>query len=328
MSNLRRYRKAAGLTQGQLADRAGVSRQLVGAAEAGRNLPRVDAAVALAGALGISVESLFSSALPPLDVKTGSAPAEGTLVRAGRVGDQVVTAPINSGIGGWTTADGVVETGTFVEFGQHSPGLVVVGCEPGLDVLERILRESGTAAMWVMGSSVAAIDALANGRAHAAVVHGPALSTQTKALNITRLHLASWQVGLAAAPDARSGWLTKAMSGGIPVVQREEGAGVQKAFETAASSEVPGPRAAGHLEAAERAVLAGMPAVTIEPAALAVGAVFEPFDLHDVEIWLAKRWIGEGFINQALSTLVSRQFQLRLSAVGGYDLSGCGSRVA
>lgn len=327
MSNLKRHREAAGITQAELADRAGVSRQLVGAAEASRNLPRVDAAVALAAALGVTVERLFSAVLPPCDVKTGATPSEGSLVRAGRVGDQIVTAPTNSGIGGWTTADGVIESGALAEFGPHADGLVVVGCEPGLDVLERILRESGTAAMWVMGSSAAAIDALANERAHAAVVHGPALATPTDTLDMTRVRLAKWQVGLAAAPDAGPDWLAEAVSGGVPVVQREEGAGVQKAFEEVAAADTPGPRARGHLEAAERAVFAGMPAVTIEPAALAAGAVFAPLDVHEVEIWLANRWISERFVQHALNTLVSKQFLLRLESVGGYDLSASGSRV-
>ena len=56
---LRALRLQAGLTQGELAARAGVSRQLVAAVEAGRNVPAVDAAVALARALGTTVEELF-----------------------------------------------------------------------------------------------------------------------------------------------------------------------------------------------------------------------------------------------------------------------------
>ena len=50
-SHLKQHRARLDLTQAELAMRAGVSRQLVGAAEVGRNLPRVDAAIALAAAL-------------------------------------------------------------------------------------------------------------------------------------------------------------------------------------------------------------------------------------------------------------------------------------
>jgi DNA-binding transcriptional ArsR family regulator/DNA-binding XRE family transcriptional regulator len=51
---------AGGLTQAQLAELAGVSRQLVGAVEADRHLPRVDAAVRLAAALSTTVEELLA----------------------------------------------------------------------------------------------------------------------------------------------------------------------------------------------------------------------------------------------------------------------------
>ena len=328
MSNLRRYRRAAGLTQAELAEQAGVSRQLVGATEAGRHLPRVDAGLALAAALGVGVDQLFSVAPPPVDVITGLAPENGTLVRSARVGNHVVTAPLQSGIGGWDAADGLVDDGVFAQFSPHADGLVVAGCEPGLEVLERMLRESGMAALSVMASSVAAIGALADGRAHAAVVHGPALARYSNAMDVARFRLTRWQVGLAASPDSDAGWFSEAASGRIPVVQREQGAGVQKTFEQSAGTSVPGPRVGGHVEAAERALLTGMPAVTIEPAALALGAKFEPLDIHEVQIWVANEWVNERFVSAAMSLVVSSRFQLRLSSVGGYDLTGSGSRVA
>ena len=328
MSNLKRYRQAAGLTQAQLAEKAGVSRQLVGAVEAGRHLPRVDAGISLAVVLGVGVEQLFSVAQPPVDVRTGAAPRNGTLVRAARVGDRVVTAPVQSGTGGWGVADGLVDHGVVAHFGPHPDGMVVAGCEPGLEVLERMLRESGMGALSVMAASSVAIAALAAKRVHAAVVHGPALAQHSDAMDIARFRLSSWQVGLAASPGADVEWFGEALSGRVPVVQREQGAGVQKAFEEKAGSSVPGPRVGGHLEAAERAVLTGMPAVTIEPAALALGAAFEPLAVHEVQMWVANEWVEERFVTAALNLILSRPFQLRLSSVGGYDLTGSGSRVA
>lgn len=59
-SALRARRLAFGLTQGELAARAAVSRQLVVAVEHGVNRPGVDAALALARVLGTTVEELFS----------------------------------------------------------------------------------------------------------------------------------------------------------------------------------------------------------------------------------------------------------------------------
>jgi DNA-binding XRE family transcriptional regulator len=59
-SGVRESRLAAGMTQAELAARAGVSRQLVAAVEAGRHAPAVDAALGIARALGTTVEELFS----------------------------------------------------------------------------------------------------------------------------------------------------------------------------------------------------------------------------------------------------------------------------
>jgi len=331
---LRQAREKAGLTQAELAARAGVSRQLVGAVEAGRHLPRVDAAIAIAAVLGVDVPAVFAASRLPVDVVSGSAPDHGSLVRIGSVGDRIVTAPARVGPDGWGVADGVIEEdGALTSFGWQAPGLVVTGCEPGLEVLELMLREQAMGAVAALGSSKVAIEALAAGRVHAAVVHGPALQSSSALgdLEIERFHLARWQVGLAAPFDAPTGWWQDALLGLVPVAQREPGAGVQRAFEDAVApdvGEVAGPRVSSHMEAAQRAVLTGMAAVTIEPAALALGASFHPLEVHQAEIWVAGEFVAERPVVEAMNVLSSRRFQSRLRGIGGYDLSTCGTRVA
>ena len=59
-SRLKEVRTAAGLTQAELADRAGVSRKTVNTVENGVFVPSTVVALKLAGALGCSVEELFS----------------------------------------------------------------------------------------------------------------------------------------------------------------------------------------------------------------------------------------------------------------------------
>jgi hypothetical protein len=71
-----------------------------------------------------------------------------------------------------------------------------------------------------------------------------------------------------------------------------------------------------------------MPAVTIEPAALAVGAVFHPLEVHTAELWVADEWLGDPAVQGALDLISGKRFQYRLRAIGGYDLAGCGTRVA
>jgi putative transcriptional regulator len=58
-SRLKEYRTAAGLTQAELAERAGVSRKTVNTVENGVFVPSTILALSLARALGTTVEELF-----------------------------------------------------------------------------------------------------------------------------------------------------------------------------------------------------------------------------------------------------------------------------
>ena len=330
MSNLKAARDAAGLTQAALAERAGVSRQMVGAVEAGRHVPRVDTALALSAALGVPVGDLFGTPSDPVDAVSGERPGEGSLVRVGRVGERVVTSPARTGPGGWGVADGLIESGAVTPFHAGAAGMVVAGCEPGLTVLEQILREGGMSAVAATSSSSAAASALAAGRLHAAVIHGPGDRSLPAGVDVAVFQLARWEVGLAAHPDSDGDWVSGALSGRAPVIQREDGAGVQRAFIEAldpASGVVEGPRVSSHFAAARRAMVTGMPAVTIGPASIAAGALFHPLEVHDARMWVSPRWLQERLVIEALAAMSGARFQRRLRGVGGYDLTGSGARV-
>ena len=330
LAMLRTLRTAKGWSQAELAARAGVSRQLVGAVEAGRHLPRVDAAIGMAGALGVSVTELFHRDGRPVDVLTGVPVSEGTSVRVGVVGDTVAASPARSRGHGWVAADGIVIDGRLERFGPRGDGVVVAGCEPGLAILEETLRTRGASALAVAASSRAAVDALAAGRLHAAAVHAPPGSREVLSHGlpeVVRVHIASWQVGLSAPRESAPGWADRAVSGGGPVIQREVGAGVQTTFESAlrpGSTPIEGPRVGSHVEAAQLCAATGLPAVTIEPAAVAVGVAFHPIEVHDVELWVDRRWIGAGAVRDALDVLTSTRFVQQLQAIGGYDVSDLG----
>src|SRR5438105_861185 len=113
---MRDARDLAGVTQSELARRAGVSRGLVSAIELGRHVPSVDAALRLAAALGESVEALFAPEAAEIPVAAvGGGPPPGRIVRAARVGDAVVVAALG-GDGestAWGPADGTVDRGAL-----------------------------------------------------------------------------------------------------------------------------------------------------------------------------------------------------------------------
>jgi molybdate-binding protein len=141
--------------------------------------------------------------------------------------------------------------------------------------------------------------------------------------------LTGWRVGLAIPPDIGSSWWQKVLEGDLAVVQREPGAAVQRTFEEAVGgSATRGPRVGGHVVAARHGMAAGLPAVTVEPAAVAVGAGFHPLDRHEAQLWVAEHWMTDRGVEQVIDLIGSERFRRRLETVGGYDLDGIGSRVA
>ena len=59
VNRVKQYRKAARMTQSQLAERSGVSRQTISDIETGKHDPTISVALLLARALGVKVDNLF-----------------------------------------------------------------------------------------------------------------------------------------------------------------------------------------------------------------------------------------------------------------------------
>lgn len=331
---IRALRLSRGLTQVQLAELAGVSRQLVGAVEADRHLPRVDAAVRLASALATTVEELLAPETRDV-IGVLEQPADGSLVRVGRVGDQLVCTPAAGSGEGWATADAQVGDGAVQLFDVERPAAIVAGCDPIIGLAARLLETtSGPRVVPVATSSATAVEVLAAGRSHAIMVHGPEGHLPNPPAAVQRWHIARWQVGLAAPDDAPSGWVADALAGRVPVVQRETGAGSQAAFERARVDEgatdrtVEGPRVPGHAEAAWRAASDRLAAVTIEPAALANGLAFHALEEHHSQLWVATEHADNAILYAFLDEVTGERVHRRLTAIGGYDLTGTGTELA
>jgi putative molybdopterin biosynthesis protein len=122
-------RQTRGFSQQQLAGMAGVSRQAVSAVESGHSDPSLRVALALAQALGLSVEELFGPGEPTAPVtavsvaplggggageRPGAEPAGGVRVMLAPVGDRFVALPLrgDTGVGlGFLPAGGLADRG-------------------------------------------------------------------------------------------------------------------------------------------------------------------------------------------------------------------------
>lgn len=318
-----------------------MTRQLVSAVESGRHSPNVRAALGLSRALGCSVEELFGSSDIAREIEpvTGGEIVEGTPLATVRVGDRVVGVAIGHAVASaesWGLADAVAGEGE-VEWlpSAVTDGLVIAGCDPLLGLLSALVaRVSADRVVAVQASTGTSIDALAGGRVHGALVHAPAGGLPTAPVPVRRWRVARWQVGLAGAGRSGPPTIEEVAERRLRVVQRDAGAGSQRAFERAlrragATKPVPGPVAEGHVEVARRVADGGGRAgVTMEAAARAFGLGFTPLEVHEVELWLDERWVELPAARMLVDQLGSPALARRVSVLAGYDLADCGLQSA
>ncbi|MDG2048866.1 MAG: helix-turn-helix domain-containing protein [Myxococcota bacterium] len=338
---LSRLRREAGLTQAQLAEGAGVSRALVSAIEGGRHLPRVDAALAIARILGVSGEFLFGApATGAVDALSGLPPEEGTALRVAFVGEQAVTAPPQHSDAGWQAVDWMSnDEGIGLDL-HRSPALVVAGCEPSLALTEQLMGRPDLKVMAISSTTEQALAALNAGRVHLAAVHfqGGAVPPIPTG-GVKRIRLGQWRVGLATGTRRPGRWWEAVLAGESDVIQRAPNAHAQQAFERARRAfrtddsrhlslpPLAGPRVPSHLAASRRCMTSALAAVTIEPAARAVGADFHALETHQVEFWIRPEFCKEAPLVRFAELLQSADFRRTLEHVGGYELDGIGTRV-
>lgn len=193
---LRLARQARGYSQQQLAGMAGVSRQAVSAVESGHSDPSLRAALALAQALGLTVEELFgpgepAPSLQAILVAPPGGPGSRAVVAA--VGESFTALPLagdSATRAGFLPAGGIIReadearvageageaggAGVAVRpIGPPGPALVVAGCDPALPLLEAplgLLDPPVGFAWWPCGTAEA-LRLASRGLVHVAGVH-------------------------------------------------------------------------------------------------------------------------------------------------------------
>jgi putative molybdopterin biosynthesis protein len=296
-ANLRLARQTRGFSQQQLASMAGVTRQAVSAVESGHSDPSLRVALALAQALGLSVEELFGPGEPAAPVTAVSvAPlrGRGDRVALAPVGDRFVALPLRGDAGaglGFLPAGGLANPASHAAtavaarpvnaplelvavrpIAPTRPTLVVAGCDPALPLLATplALLDPPVAFAWWPCGSAAALRLASQGLVHAAGVHtgednskkNPLLPDGADVVGFT-----AWREGLAVRPDLKSTvtGLDALAKHRMRIVNREPGAEARRLLDAERQrlgldgSDLPGydSQATGHLQVAS-AVAAGL----------------------------------------------------------------------
>ncbi len=357
-NRVRSRREAHGLSQVALAARANLTRQSVGAIEAGRATPAVDVALRIAGALDCRVEDLFGGTREAKLIETAPSTTKmNGRVALAHIGGRWVSYPlVEDGVR--ISADGVVagsKRGKVDVEPVRSPAearenVVVMGCAAGLGLLaDRLNSRTGAGRfLWLSRSSTAALEALAKGHTHIAGVH--LVDARTGEANVADVRrvastgpivlitLARWEAGLVLRQDEKTRIRGAADLGrrGLRLVAREAGAGAQRLLERelrAAGHPVDLSRNAhlrvgGHLDVA-RAVAMGAAdtGVATRDAAMAFGLAFVTLAEERYDLAFPVEALTDPRMARLFDVLVSGAFRRELSVLG-YDVRCSGERVA
>src|SRR5215204_5916616 len=182
---LRAARAQLGISQAELAHRAGVTRQAVSAIESGKASPTMAVALRLARVLGRRVDDLFRlvDELPTVSAELLDAsdlPAEETVrVQVANVGGRLVARPLTGAAGVVLTlprANGIVRSWAgrgparvelFADPSRLESTLVAIGCDPATSLLAEHLRRRHPTVefVWQGGNSLQALESVGRGEA-------------------------------------------------------------------------------------------------------------------------------------------------------------------
>jgi molybdate-binding protein/transcriptional regulator with XRE-family HTH domain len=357
---LRLARQARGFSQQQLAGMAGVSRQAVSAVESGLSDPSLRVALALARALGMTVEELFGPGGPASPVTARPvAPLgdEHARVALAPIGDAFVALPLSGASAsraGFLPADGLAQgsgngTRPVQPIGPPRPTLVAAGCDPAMPLLETplALLDPPIALTWWPCPSHEALRLAADGLVHVAGMHlrgpsgeyntGPAGDLLPQGGEV--IGFCSWREGIVLRPDAADGvaGLADVARRGLRLVNREPGSEARIVLDRELASlgidpaGLPGyeTRATGHLQVAA-AISAGLAdaGIASEPAALAYGLAFVPLAAERFDLVIPADLAGSREVQGLIKVLSSRWLHDQLASLPGYDATTCGDQVA
>lgn len=264
VNRLKEVRLQHHLSQGQLAERAGITRQAVSSIESNLYLPTTAVALRLAAAFDCRVEDLFRLS-ESLDIIEGDligtplpAGPQGSAIRVkvATVGARTVVRPV-TGLGDvlpyTVSADGflVEERGHRIDQKVRvrlsrdrqtiANEIFVAGCDPAIFLAGEHLRrqkDRATVVGWTMGS-MAALHALQRGEVHVAGMHLfdaasgesnlPFLRRTLKGTRYEVMTFATWEEGFLVRSGNPKSIRSAAdlAESSVTVVNREEGAGAR-----------------------------------------------------------------------------------------------------
>jgi molybdate-binding protein/transcriptional regulator with XRE-family HTH domain len=342
-NSVRTRRLARGWSQQELADRAALSRAGISAVESGRLAPSVTAALALAKALGCTVEELFLPSSREDAASDWAIEPARPRVRfwQARVADRVWKYPVEDDSPQLDWHDGVA--------GAREPRpsdpdlanrtLVVAGCDPAAGLLAAEYARQFQFRMIVLRrSSREALKLLAAGKVHAAGLHLGDAQHRSGNRSAARaqvgsgcvlVRVARWEEGLALGPRLKAAATAALGSAKTRWVGREEGSGARQCQDEILAGRPAPRRVAFDHRSVASAVKCGWADVgpCVRLASEESGLGFLKITEKDYDLCFLPDSQSDPRITALVATLASRRYRARLAELPGYSTRHTGELV-
>lgn len=332
---VRRRRREAGWTQAELAARAGISRTAVTAIEANRLVPSVAAALALAEALGCTVEELFGrpTAAPAAEVWAWEPDAPATCYWRAQVRGRTVRYPAGS-TPMFTPLPDLAAAGPRAAPEQT---LVIACCDPAAGLLaSQFAAVTGLRLLVLPRSSGQALEMLGQGLVHMAGLH---LATEQEpernAIAVRRavggacrlVRLARWQEGIAVTPSARLRSVRAATKARLTWIGREAGSGARQCLDHLLDDRPAPRRIARHHRGVAEAVQSGWAdaGVCVQLASAEAGLDFLAVQAEFYDVCFPESLSDDRRIRAFLGVVRSTAYRALLAQLPGYDAAETGN---
>jgi putative molybdopterin biosynthesis protein len=360
---LKLARVARGLSQIELARRAGISRQSLSAIESGIYQPGVRVALKLAHELGRSVEELFGDEVDLhvsadwVSLKPRTVLTRGSRVSLARIGGRLVAVPLPGACLTMLTAAGLaecvkagrqVQVTAFRSPREIESTLHIAGCDPGVAIVRDSVRRGRLVDLiTIPSSSRTALQMAASGGVHVAGVH--LRDPQTGDYNFAAaqaafgrkgfkiINFARWELGLATRNEGPHPKLVEDLKQrDVRLINREPGAGARLALDEAFADQGMKPGeirgyekvACGHLEvAAAIAESVADAGVTIRLAANLYGLRFQPWREERYDLVIPTSEFESAPVQILMEALNSRALAREIESLCAYDTTQMGQVV-
>ena len=363
MNAVAQKRKSHGLSQTELAERCGISRQFLSLIESGKTQPNVQIAIQMSRVLQCTVEQLFAS---DTDLKTDvpvvlldDFPAKiGSRLSLGNVKGTWIAQSIDTEDSlamGFASSDGILKSDHDRLYAsllrkpeELSNNLVISGCDPALHLIKDYFQSKESTLMVHVCGSEQSLQLLENNRVHMAGFHFPEIDGKGNLDHLNSLRhikekavfrFSSWELGWMVSDRFRAEFKGAAdlANPQIRFANREPGSGARVWLDNSLTiAGVPADLVSGyeveyttHHKCAE-ALKTGIADVALGPRAVAdiMGLHFIPVTEFPFDIVLDQQSLALPQISRFLDELNSARFQHEMGFLSGYHTAKTGQRLA